>query len=185
MKRRSATLAGLTIAAALDLATPYSVPGERDGTAAQTTKSWPTLLIWNASASVPRGLYMVRGARPFHVGELVTVEPPKPLARYMALRGYLPDGVPLLKHIAALPGQTVCRVGRTITIDGHATARALQRDSHGRLLPIWTGCRQVHKGEVFLLNPRVPDSFDGRYLGVLPASTITARAVPLWTIPGR
>ena len=33
-------------------------------------------LLWNASASVPIGLYAVRRALPLHVGELVVVAPP-------------------------------------------------------------------------------------------------------------
>ena len=39
-------------------------------------------------------------------------------------------------------------------------------------------------GDVFLMNPGVPDSLDGRYFGPLPASSIIGRAVPLWTDEG-
>ena len=88
----------------------------------------------------------------------------------------------MLKHVAALPGQTVCRMGRTITIDEHAIAIARDRDHLGRALPTWKSCRTLRAGEVFLLNADVPDSFDGRYFGPLPTAAITARAEPLWTI---
>jgi conjugative transfer signal peptidase TraF len=142
----------------------------------------PKLLLWNASASVPRGLYLLRTATPLRRGELVTVVPPPLLARFLAMRGYLPTGVPLLKHIAALPGQTVCRAAHTVTIDGHAVAFARDRDHLGHSLLAWKGCRTLRAGEVFLLNINVPDSFDGRYFGPLPAAAITARAEPLWTI---
>lgn len=140
------------------------------------------LLLWNASASAPRGLYLLHPAMPLHGGELVAVAPPEPLARFAAVRGYLPIGVPLLKHIAALDGQTVCRFGRVARVDGSAVAIARERDSLGRPLPSWQGCRALRAGQVFLLNSAVPDSFDGRYFGVLPANAITARAEPLWTI---
>ena len=73
---------------------------------------FPAKLIWNASASVPIGLYTVHPAGVLYVGELVVVAPPEPLASFLADRGYLPLGVPLLKHILALPRQTVCRIGR-------------------------------------------------------------------------
>ena len=43
------------------------------------------------------------------------------------------------------------------------------------------GCRTVAPGEVFLMNPGVPDSLDGRYFGALPASSIIGRAAPVWT----
>jgi len=65
-----------------------------------------------------------------------------------------------------------------ITVDGE---RALDRDSRGRVLPTWNGCRVLAVGEVFLMNWQSEDSFDGRYFGPLPASTIVGRADPLWT----
>jgi type IV secretory pathway protease TraF len=57
------------------------------------------------------------------------------------------------------------------------------RDSAHRSLPVWQGCKRLSADQVFLLNATVPDSFDGRYFGVLSASTIAARAEPLWIIP--
>ena len=47
-------------------------------------------LIWNASASVPIGLYRVRPAGDLHVTDLVVVRAPEPLANFLAERGYLP-----------------------------------------------------------------------------------------------
>ena len=138
-------------------------------------------LLWNASASVPIGLYGVNPAGDFHVGELVVVRPPAALATFLDQRGYLAMGVPLLKQILALPGQTVCRADRTILVDGHAVGEALARDRRGRTLPIWQGCRVIANSEVFLLNRRSGDSLDGRYFGPLPATTIVGRADPLWT----
>jgi conjugative transfer signal peptidase TraF len=138
-------------------------------------------LIWNASASVPMGLYAVRPVGDLHVTELVVVTPPQPLATFLAERRYLPEGVPLLKRVLALPGQTVCRTDRTITVDGVAMGQALERDRHGRSLPVWQGCRVVSAGEVFLMNWQSVDSLDGRYFGALPAATIVGRADPLWT----
>ena len=138
-------------------------------------------LIWNASASVPIGFYAVSPPGVLHIGELVVVTPPEPLAGFLAGRGYLPKGVPLLKHVAALSGQTVCRVGRTITVDGAGMGEALDRYRRGRALPAWRGCRRIAPDEVFLMNRRPADSLDGRYFGPLPITTITARADPLWT----
>ncbi len=138
-------------------------------------------LLWNATASVPIGIYAVRGALPLHVGELVVVTPPKQLAQFFATRHYLPLGVPLLKHVLALPGQTVCRTGRTITVDGITMGEALERDRFGRSLPDWQGCRTLAPGQVFVMNTVPPDSLDGRYFGPLPLTTIVGRADPIWT----
>jgi conjugative transfer signal peptidase TraF len=138
-------------------------------------------LIWNASASVPIGLYAVHPAGALSIGELLVVAPPEPLATFLAGRRYLPKGIPLLKHVAAVPGQTVCRAGGAITVDGAAVGAALDRDHLGRPLPTWQGCRVVAVGEVFLMNQRSAASLDGRYFGPLPTTTIVGRADPLWT----
>ena len=138
-------------------------------------------LMWNASASTSVGLYKLHPADRLRAGDLVADRPPLYLSRFMAMRHYLPLGVPLLKYVGALPGQTVCRRSLLILVDGVAVATALTRDHARRPLPVWQGCRLLKPGEIFLLNPAVPDSFDGRYFGVLPLSTVTARAVPLWT----
>ena len=139
-------------------------------------------LIWNASASVPIGLYAVHPASTLQVGELVIVTPSEPLADFLDNRHYLPKGVPLLKRILALPGQVVCRTGRTITVDGDVMGEAFDRDHLGRPLPVWQGCHRVAEGEVFLMNRQPADSLDGRYFGALPAAAIVGRAEPLWTL---
>ncbi|MFA5964989.1 MAG: S26 family signal peptidase [Sphingomonas sp.] len=137
-------------------------------------------LIWNASASVPVGLYRMRPVLAPKVGDLVAVLPPKALAGFLAERHYLPRGVPMLKHVAGVSGQRVCRIGARITVDGKHLGDARKQDHLGRGLPVWTGCRVLTPGDVFLMNPDVPDSFDGRYFGPLPATTITGRLTPLW-----
>lgn len=137
-------------------------------------------LIWNASASVPIGLYRVLPARTPSVGELVVVRPPVAVVDLLAERGYLARGVPLLKHILALSGQIVCRVGRTVIVDGRVVGQALDTDRVGRSLPVWWGCRTLAKDEVFFMNAPSRSSFDGRYFGPLPASTIVGHADPVW-----
>jgi len=136
--------------------------------------------IWNGSASVPIGLYTVKTATQLQLNDLVVVRPPEDVAAFLAEGDYLPRGVPMLKHVLALPGQAVCRFGSAVSVDAVALGDARERDSHGRALPVWQGCRVVADGDVFLMN-RSADSFDGRYFGPLPASTIAGRAEPLWT----
>jgi conjugative transfer signal peptidase TraF len=138
-------------------------------------------LLWNATASTPLGLYAVQPARHLAIGDLAAVMPPERLADFLADGGYLPHGVPLLKHVTGLPGQQVCRVNRTIQVDGVTLGEALDRDRHGRALPAWNSCRRLRPGEVFLMNPAIPDSFDGRYFGPIPVRSILGRAVPLLT----
>ena len=141
----------------------------------------PVKLMWNASASAPVGFYTIDFDGPFDVTDLVAVDAPEPLAAFMAERGYLPKGVPLLKRVLGVSGQTVCRTGRAITVDGIEMGEALERDSLGRDLPVWQGCRVIGDDQLFLMNWEVRDSLDGRYFGPIPAASVIGRAVPLWT----
>jgi conjugative transfer signal peptidase TraF len=143
--------------------------------------SFTPRLIWNASASTPIGLYAISAAGTPKRGDLVAVEPPQPLADFLADGGYLPRGLPLIKHVAAVPGQRVCRIGRVITIDGARAGEALDHDHRGRPLPTWDGCRRVVDGELFFMNAAVTGSFDGRYFGPIGASAVIGRATPLYT----
>ena len=138
-------------------------------------------LVWNASASAPLGLYGVVHGQAVARGDLVLAEPPDAARRLAAERGYLPAGVPLVKRVAALPGDMVCGAGVAITINGRQVAERLSANSRGRPLPAWEGCRLLHDGEAFLLMEGVPNSFDGRYFGPVEATAIIGRLVPLWT----
>lgn len=165
MTRRTSILATSVVAATLATLT---VPVSR-------------YAVWNASASVPTGLYAIRGKQSLHVGERVAIEPPPELRRLLAERGYLPVGVPLLKRVAAVSGQRVCRFAYGVTIDGELVGIARSFDRRWRPLPAWFGCRRIGYGELFVMNPAAPDSFDGRYFGVLRMSDVIGRATPIWT----
>ena len=137
--------------------------------------------LWNASNSVPIGLYRVQATTRLAVTELVAVQPPDLLAAFLDLNGYLPIGVPMLKRVLALPGQTVCRNGLKIAVDGVDVGEARERDGRNRRLPAWHGCRVIADGDVFVMNWQSADSLDSRYFGPLPASAVIGRAIPVWT----
>lgn len=138
-------------------------------------------LTYNASPSLPRGWYTVAPIdRPLRIGEQVLAWPPGAAAALAAQRGYLPRTVPLLKRVAAGPGNRVCRAGMWVNVDGHTVALARPRDRAGRSLPRWSGCRRLGLHELFLLGA-ASDSFDGRYFGPVHRSRVIARVRPLWT----
>ena len=144
--------------------------------------AWSPRLLWNASASVPIGLYRLDPVDHLAIGDLVAVQPPAALSDFLDARGYLPRGVRLLKHVVALEGALVCRSGDRISVDHRLLGEAHAQDRNGRDLPIWQGCFRLGAGEVLLMNPDAPDSLDGRYFGPLPLTTITAQLTPLWTV---
>ncbi|MBO6767321.1 MAG: S26 family signal peptidase [Erythrobacter sp.] len=165
MKRRTLMFAGSVVAATLlSAALPLS-----------------RILIWNVTASVPTGLYHIRGKASLHVGERVAIDPPPQLRAILAERGYLPRSVPLLKEVAALTGDTVCRSGLTITINGERAGEARTLDSLSRPLPTWQGCQTIAADEIFVMNRSAPGSFDGRYFGPIARAAVIGRASPVWT----
>ena len=139
-------------------------------------------LIWNASASVPIGLYVINSPSTLKVGDLVAFMPEEPLAAFMVGRGYIGRDTPLIKHVAALPGQQVCRADSTVTVDEMPVGDALDRDRQGRPLPVWRGCKRVAEGEIFLMNRSVPDSLDGRYFGTIRSRAILGKVSPVYTV---
>jgi len=161
--RRVAVMAGLGVAALALSANRHCV------------------LVWNASASAPRGLYRLIHAEQYQLGDLILTAPPAWVRALAARRGYLPDGVPLIKRIAAVASATICSNGLDIRIDGKVVGKRLLTDTKGRELPRWRGCRRLASTEEFLLMRGVPVSFDGRYFGVTPIANNLGKLVPLWT----
>lgn len=151
------------------------------GLLAVSTSLVPTpRLIWNASASAPIGAYWRLDGPPSR-GALVLAWAPIWARGLAAERGYLPLSVPLVKRVVAVAGDMVCMIGHAVTIDGAVVAHRRDTDRLGRPLPRWSGCQTLGAGEFFLLMADVPDSFDGRYFGVVEGSAILGPLVPLWT----
>ena len=144
--------------------------------------AWPKAsvpkLYWNASPSVPTGLYMLKDQVPA-IGQLALFHLPEPAKRLAVARGYLPANARLIKPVAAGPGDAVCRIGPFVTINGRSRALADMKDRQQRFLPRWHGCRRLKASELFVLSS-VSGSFDGRYLGPIHRSNVLGTAVPVW-----
>ena len=140
-------------------------------------------LVWNASPSVPLGLYRINPG-PVRRSDLVLIRLPPDVAELAARRNYLPRSAYLIKFVSAVAGDPVCRLGDRILVRGVFAARALTRDSLGRPMPSWQGCRRLASGDLFLLADN-QQSFDSRYFGVVSASEVVGRAVLLWPLRGR
>jgi conjugative transfer signal peptidase TraF len=138
-------------------------------------------LIWNASASAPIGLYRLERTTTPSTGERVAWRPTPGWSRWLASRGYLPEGALLLKPLAATAPSQVCRRRDLILIDGRPAARARPADTAGRPLPSWSGCITLDAGTAFLLASDVPDSLDSRYFGPVDRRDILGRVTPIRT----
>jgi conjugative transfer signal peptidase TraF len=146
------------------------------------TLLWPPrpLLVWNASVSSPPGLYLVASSGNVAAGDMVIAWAPPDARRLGAERHYLPLNVPLVKRVAAGRGDRVCAAGEAIFINGRLETLRRMADGAGRPMPWWTGCETLRNGELFLLTPSVPDSFDGRYFGITRPGEVVGAARLLW-----
>lgn len=136
-------------------------------------------LVWNPSASAPVGLWRIDPGAPVRLGDMALVDTPASVRRLAAERRYLPMNVPLLKRVAAADGDLVCALGPWVFVNGELAATRRHTDGQGRPLPSWRGCRAL-RGDRVLLLMDAPGSFDGRYFGPVPRSSIIGKATPLW-----
>lgn len=127
------------------------------------------IMLFNATPSVPTGLY-VRSGAPVREGAFVTVRAADVARDYASLRHFTDTGDRFIKRVAAREGVRVCAEGENVSVGLETLTRATH-DSVGRALPTWEGCHVLHSGEVFLLG-ETPDSFDSRYFGIVREDAI-------------
>ncbi|WP_421729071.1 S26 family signal peptidase [Brevundimonas sp.] len=124
----------------------------------------PAIALVNESPSLPKGLYVRQpGGRPDRSAIVAVLQPPS-VRQYLASLG-MPTDVLLIKRVAAVGGEVVCRRDGTITTPDRVV-QAVMRDRRGVVLPAWEGCRRLAPGELFLLGDTA-SSFDSRYFGAV------------------
>ncbi len=135
--------------------------------------AWAAGLRVNVTASLPRGLYLLCPGTPGR-GDFAAFCLSGELAALAGERGYVLAGScasglrPLLKRVAALPGDVV----DVAALPLRAT------DSQGRPLPSALHSGVVPPGMALLLADH-PGSFDGRYFGLVPLASLQ-RVRPLF-----
>ena len=137
------------------------------GVASANARDW---LIYNHTPSVPTGWY-VRSSGEIARGAFVTVRAQDVAPDYAASRNFTDASDRFIKRIAANAGDRVCADGDAICINDRTVAHRAVRDSQGRMLPRWNGCRTLSGDEIFLMG-ETPDSFDSRYFGPVSVADI-------------
>ena len=138
-------------------------------------------LVFNTTASMPRGLYYSFDCRPER-GDIIQFRPDAPHWNLALERGYISSRAQgLLKEVAAVPGDLVCWNDTHILINGQEVRSIPTEDSRGRPLTHPQGCLTVSFGEILPLAPGTTLSFDGRYFGFISSEMITDCLSPLLT----
>ncbi|MBW8879034.1 MAG: S26 family signal peptidase [Acidobacteria bacterium] len=136
---------------------------------------------------MPRGLYLLVPFPPT-LGEMVMACPPPEEACLAVERHYLARGGPcacgtalLVKYIAGAPGDRITFDRAGIRVNGIPlpSSAPLDADSRGRPMTPATGSFQLAPHHFWLtgLDAR---SWDSRYFGPIPASSIHGVVRPLW-----
>nr|WP_281978752.1 conjugative transfer signal peptidase TraF [Pseudorhizobium flavum] len=142
----------------------------------------------NLTPSEPLGLWRIEALRrSAEIGDLVFVCPPAyAMFEEARRRGYFRRGLcdrgfaPLIKTVAALPGQHV-EITDHVVIDGRSLAASVVRktDGEGRTITPYPG-GVVPPGH-FFLHSSVASSYDSRYFGPVPDSGLLGLARPILT----
>lgn len=146
------------------------------GVVALVARAAPAFALINESPSLPEGLYLLRPGAAVTRGAVVAVDPPAPAQAYLSQLGA--PTTRLLKRVAAIEGDRVCRQAGAVRIEGRV-APVLERDRRGAVLPGWRDCRRLAAGEVFLLGD-TPTSFDSRYFGPVRRQALVGVYQGVW-----
>jgi conjugative transfer signal peptidase TraF len=146
----------------------------------------------NTTPSMQVGLWAVSRHAPepaqIRRGEIVSVCLPLSVGIPARLRGYVSGGecpgqtTPMLKTIAAVPGDTVTVSTRGMAVNGQLLphSQALEYDEkHRPLSTVPAGTYVVPPTIVWLYASHDPRSFDSRYYGGIPERNMMGDAWPL------
>ena len=142
----------------------------------------------NLTNSIPRGLYRVTNSA-YQRGEFVAARLPPEWAALAIERGWLSEGgnpshyPPILKQIAALPGDTVEITDSYVAVNGSLIPNTETKkvDSKGRALPAFErGTFTVQPGQVFLVATNAENSLDSRYMGPVLIADLISTLQPVW-----
>jgi len=139
----------------------------------------------NRTPSEPVGIYRRVSGRAER-GTLILLNQPHESAAPLLGR-YLPANIPLIKRIAAIPGDVVDESARGVRVNGilWPDSAPLTHDLEGRSLrPYPFGIHRVPIGQLWVLSNH-PRGLDSRYFGPVTESSVISRLVPIvtWSNP--
>jgi len=129
-------------------------------------------LVVNTSPSMPSGLYWIARDAPMERGSVVLFAPPDGVRELIYGRGWLREGMPLLKTVGGLAGDTYCARDGRFVVAGDDVGPVFPRDSQGLPVPQLVGCRRVGADEFLPVASALDRSFDGRYMGAVSVRNV-------------
>jgi conjugative transfer signal peptidase TraF len=143
-------------------------------------KSKPPVIM-NETPSMAKGVYVRLGeVADLKRGDIIAMPMNSAARNYLVNKLGYPKETMLIKRVAGLSGDLVCRQDNMITINKRTIFTA-QSDRRGNYLAAWNGCRVLSPNQVFVLGDH-PASFDSRYFGPVSRNELagTYRAAVTW-----
>jgi conjugative transfer signal peptidase TraF len=144
----------------------------------------------NGTGSEPVGIYWAISKPPAKGDFVFALPPSEPIFRLALARGYLAAGpspagtCALIKQVAAVGGDRVTISTEGVRVNGVLLKNSAPRpaDDAGRpMQPHYLSDYTIGSDEVLLMSDYSAASFDGRYFGPLPKTTIQSVIVPILT----
>lgn len=141
--------------------------------------SLPKILYFNRTPSLPVGIYCEIPWSPVEKGDLVLVEVPQEIRALVEEREWMKGNELLLKKVGALEGDRFMINEQRIEVNGNYIGPIYDVDSQKRPMPVLRGEFQVPEGYFLPIATNVPNSFDGRYFGSVPLTSIKTKVILL------
>ena len=153
------------------------------------SNSIPQIFIWNVTASVPKGLYLIVERKPseLHVGDYVSFKPTAEALNWISenvedqkVIDHL-DSLIFLKQVGAMSGDTyeIVSDSKMFYAKDKYIGQASEVTDTGNKLPVLRGKYIVPDG-MFLPVGENPNSFDGRYTGPVKIENVIYRVIPIF-----
>jgi conjugative transfer signal peptidase TraF len=136
-------------------------------------------MIYSATASMPRGFYLIVPIYNIKRYDIVEFKPPQAALLFAQKRKWIPASGLMIKYIFAIPGDTVCVRNNVVLINHKKIGRVYDSYADGRPLPQIHICNKLNLGQYFVMSTKSERSFDSRYFGVITLNNILGIVLPI------
>lgn len=143
----------------------------------------PLRVGFNHTESLPMGFYLTSSRiSTLEHGDLACFGYKAP--DWAKSRSYFYEGYQICKHVMGVPGDSIEQVGKELFITHKGVRESagvlISADSKGRsVAQLNWGTSVIPSGQVYLGSVRIKNSFDSRYLGLIPTREVVAKIYPL------
>lgn len=136
-------------------------------------------ITYSASASMPKGFYLITPIKRLARFDAVMFSPPPSAKDFILMHNWGPKSGFVLKYVYGVPGDMVCNRNNGILINQKLIANIYHYYAPGKKLPRTDFCAQLGQDQYFLLSTKIEHSFDSRYYGPIFRAAIVGKALKL------